>query len=52
MESFIWILAGALILISVWLAQTVGQWWLLLAILVADIWLYRALRAFVRCRSF
>lgn len=34
MESLVWILAGALILISVWLAQTVNQWWLLLAILV------------------
>ena len=34
MESLFWILAGALILISVWLAQCVSQWWLLLAILV------------------
>ena len=34
MESLIWILAGALILISVWAAQCVSQWWLLLAILV------------------
>jgi hypothetical protein len=35
MESLIWILAGALILISVWAAQCVSQWWLLLAILVS-----------------
>ncbi len=34
MESLFWILAGALILISVWLAQSFSQWWLLLAILV------------------
>ena len=34
MNSLIWILAGALILISVWLAQSVSQWWLLLAVLV------------------
>jgi hypothetical protein len=34
MESFIWILAGTLILISIWLAQCVSQWWLLLAVLV------------------
>jgi hypothetical protein len=34
MESFIWILAGTLILISIWLAQYVSQCWLLLAVLV------------------
>jgi len=34
MDSLIWVLAGALILISVWLAQAVSQWWLLLAIVV------------------
>jgi len=35
MGSLIWILAGLLILISIWLAQWAGQWWLLLAVLVA-----------------
>ena len=34
MNSLIWILAGALILMTVWLAQSVSQWWLLLAVLV------------------
>lgn len=34
MNSLIWILAGALILMSVWLAQSVSQWWLLLAVMV------------------
>ena len=34
MNSLIWILAGTLILMSVWLAQTVSQWWLLLTVLV------------------
>ena len=35
MNSLVWILAGALILISVWLAQVVSQWWLLLTFLVS-----------------
>ena len=35
MNSLVWILAGALILISVWLAHSVSQWWLLLTILVS-----------------
>lgn len=34
MNSLIWILAGAMILLSVWLSQTVNQWWLLLGFLV------------------
>ena len=34
MNSLIWILAGALIVVSVWLAQSVSLWWLLLAVLV------------------
>ncbi|MGA9451029.1 MAG: DUF2892 domain-containing protein [Verrucomicrobiia bacterium] len=34
MESLIWILAGALIVISVWPAQCVSQWWRLFTILV------------------
>jgi len=34
MKSLIWILAGALILHSLWLAQSVSQWWLLLTVLV------------------
>ncbi len=33
MNSLVWILAGALILVSVWLSQVVSQWWLLLSIL-------------------
>ena len=32
MNSLVWILAGALILISVWLSQVVSQWWMLLAL--------------------
>ena len=35
MNSLVWILAGALILISVWLSQVVSQWWLLLTLLVS-----------------
>ena len=35
MNSLVWILAGALILISVWLSQVVSQWWLLLTFLVS-----------------
>ena len=35
MNSLVWILAGALILISVWLSQAVSQWWLLLTFLVS-----------------
>jgi len=35
MNSLVWILAGALILISVWLAQVGSQWWLLLTFLVS-----------------
>ena len=35
MNSLVWILAGALMLISVWLSQAVSQWWLLLTLLVS-----------------
>ena len=35
MNPMVWILAGALILISVWLPQSVSQWWLLLMFLVS-----------------
>jgi hypothetical protein len=35
LNSSVWILAGALILISVWLSQAVNQWWLLLTFLVS-----------------
>ena len=35
MNSLVWILAGALILISIWLSQVVSQWWLLLTFLVS-----------------
>ena len=35
MNSLVWMLAGALILISVWLSQVVSQWWLLLTFLVS-----------------
>ena len=35
MNSLVWILAGALILVSVWLSQAVSQWWLLLTFLVS-----------------
>jgi hypothetical protein len=32
MNSLVWILAGSLILVSVWLSQVVSHWWLLLAL--------------------
>ncbi len=35
MNSLIWILAGALILISLWLSKAVSQWWRLLTFLVS-----------------
>ena len=35
LNSLVWILAGALILISVWLSQAISQWWLLLTFLVS-----------------
>ncbi len=35
MNSLVWILASALILISVWLSQVVSQWWLLLTFLIS-----------------
>ena len=35
LNSLVWILAGALILIGVWLSQAVSQWWLLLTFLVS-----------------
>jgi hypothetical protein len=35
LNSLVWILAGALILIGVWLAQAASQWWLLLTFLVS-----------------
>jgi hypothetical protein len=35
LNSLVWILAGALILISVWLSQMANQWWLLLTFLVS-----------------
>jgi hypothetical protein len=35
MNSLAWLLAGALIFISVWLSQAVSQWWLLLTFLVS-----------------
>ena len=35
LNSLVWILAGALILVSVWLSQAVSQWWLLLTLLAS-----------------
>lgn len=35
MNSLVWILAGALMLISIWLAQVISQWWLLFTFLVS-----------------
>jgi len=35
MNSLVWILAGALIVVSVWLAQIISPWWLLLTLLVS-----------------
>ena len=36
LNSTVWLLAGALILVSVWLSQAVSQWWLLLTFLVSE----------------
>jgi len=52
MESLIWILAGALILISVWLTQWVSQWWLLLAILVGGYLAVAGFTGFCPVRNF
>jgi hypothetical protein len=52
MESLIWILAGALILISVWLAQWVSQWWLLLAILVGGYLVVSGFTGFCPVKTF
>ena len=35
LNSLVWILAGALIVVSVWLSQAISQWWLLLTFLVS-----------------
>jgi len=35
LNSLVWILAGALILLSVWLSQAISQWWVLLTFLVS-----------------
>ena len=35
LNSLVWILVGALILVSLWLSQVVSQWWLLLTVLVS-----------------
>jgi hypothetical protein len=34
MNNVVWILAGLVTLVSVWLSQAVSQWWLLLAVVV------------------
>ena len=52
MDSLIWILAGALILISVWLAQAVSQWWLLLAIVVGGYLVVSGFTGFCPVRNF
>jgi uncharacterized membrane protein len=46
MNSLVWILAGALILFSVWLSQVVSQWWLLLALVISA---YLAISGFTGC---
>jgi hypothetical protein len=52
MESLIWILAGALILISVWATQWVSQWWLLLAILVGGYLIVSGFAGFCPVKNF
>lgn len=52
MENVIWILAGALILISVWLAQCVSQWWLLLTILVGGYLVVSGFTGFCSVKNF
>jgi hypothetical protein len=52
MNSLVWILAGALILISVWLAQAVSQWWLLLAIVVGGYLVVSGFTGFCPVRNF
>ena len=34
LNYLVWILAGALLLLSVWLSQVISRWWLLLTLLV------------------
>ena len=51
MDSLIWILAGALIFISIWLAQAVSQWWLL-AIVVGGYLVVSGFTGFCPVRNF
>jgi hypothetical protein len=52
MNSLVWILAGALILISVWLAQIISQWWLLLTFLVSAYLVVSGITGFCPVRNY
>ena len=52
MNSLVWILAGALILISVWLAQAVSQWWLLLTFLVSAYLIVSGISGFCPAKNY
>ena len=51
MNSLIRILAGALIIISVWLSQMVSQWWLLLTFLVSAYLIVSGITGFCPVRN-
>jgi hypothetical protein len=52
MNSLVWILAGALILVSVWLSQMVSQWWLLLAVLTGGYLVVTGFTGYCPVKSF
>jgi hypothetical protein len=52
MNSLVWILAGALILISVWLSQAVSPWWLLLTFLASAYLVVSGITGFCPLRNF
>ncbi|HZL77227.1 MAG TPA: DUF2892 domain-containing protein [Candidatus Limnocylindrales bacterium] len=52
MNSLVWILAGALILVSVWLSQAVSQWWLLLTFLVSAYLVVSGITGFCPVKNF
>ncbi len=52
MDSFIWILEGSLILISVWLGQWASRWWLVLAILVGGYLVVTGFSGFCPAKNF
>ena len=52
MNSFVWILVGALILISVWLSEAFSPWWLLLTFLVSAYLVISGITGFCPVKNF